>query len=83
MLQAQLPRTFYHFSVVRLYGHGVATLDRGAFGTINSEGQHFIRVSLASNLDTLEAGLRCLGAAARDEKGAQNFMLKTLPTLII
>ena len=71
------------FQLFALYGHGVATLDRGAFGTINSEGQHFIRVSLASNLDTLEAGLRCLGAAARDEKGAQNFMLKTLPTLII
>lgn len=70
------------FQLFALYHHGVATLDRGAFGTIGSEGQHFIRVSLASDLDTLQAGVDGLEAAASDEEGARDFMLNTLPSLL-
>jgi aspartate aminotransferase len=69
------------FQMFALYEHGVATLDRNAFGTVDSEGQHYIRVSLASDIDTLTSGVTRLKAAAADEKGAARFMRDTLPGL--
>ena len=54
------------FQKFALHIHGVATLGRVAFGTIESEGQHFIRLSLASDLETLKEGVRRLESASKD-----------------
>lgn len=62
------------FQLFTLYRHGVATLDRNSFGTIDSQGQHFLRISLASDLASLTEGVRRLAAAASDQIGFQEFL---------
>ena len=61
------------FQLFALYRHGVATVDRGAFGRIGSEGQHFVRISLASDRESLMEGVRRLAAAATDTAGCDAF----------
>ena len=61
------------FQLFALYRHGVATVDRGAFGRIGSEGQHFVRISLASDRESLMEGVRRLAAAAADTAGCDTF----------
>lgn len=54
--------------------HHVATLDRRSFGTIGSEGKHYLRISIATALDDLiEATLR-IAFAADDVKGFRDFI---------
>ena len=62
------------FQLFALYVHGVATLDRSAFCKIGAAGQHFLRLSTASDMDTLREGLRRLSAAALDKAGFQDFV---------
>jgi aspartate aminotransferase len=57
-----------------LYHHHVATLGRNAFGCIGTEGQHYLRLSIASELGVLEEGVRRLKAAAGDPEGFTTFM---------
>lgn len=57
-----------------LYGHGVATMDRNSFGRIGAEGQHFLRLSIATSMDRLREGIGRLRAAATDRVGFQRFM---------
>jgi bifunctional pyridoxal-dependent enzyme with beta-cystathionase and maltose regulon repressor activities len=57
-----------------LYHHHVATLDRNAFGCIGTEGQHYLRLSIASELGVLEEGVRRMKAAAADAEGFGRFM---------
>ncbi len=64
------------FQMFALYKHGVATLDRTAFGTRDTEGRHYLRISLASDLASLQEGVRRLEAAAKDEQGFAEFMDK-------
>ena len=52
----------------------MATLDRRSFGTIGSEGKHFLRISIATALDDLmEATLR-IALAADDPDGFRDFV---------
>jgi aspartate/methionine/tyrosine aminotransferase len=62
------------FQLFALYKHGVATLDRSAFGLLGSEGQHYLRISLASDIDALKAGVARLSEAATDLQGFQAFL---------
>ncbi|MCI0622618.1 MAG: hypothetical protein L0387_13320 [Acidobacteria bacterium] len=62
------------FQMFALYVHRVAVLDRRSFGQIGSDGQHCIRLSTASNLETLREGVRRLGRAAKDTPGFQGFI---------
>lgn len=62
------------FQLFALYHHGVATLDRPAFGTRDIEGRHYLRISLASDLASLQEGVRRLEAAAGDAEGFAAFM---------
>ncbi len=64
------------FQMFALYIYGVAVLDRGSFGTIGAENQEFIRLSLASSLEELEAGVARLAAAGSDPEGFKNFIEK-------
>ncbi len=57
-----------------IYRYGVATVDRHAFGSIGADGQHFLRLSVATGLDRLEEGVRRLRAAASDVEGFAAFV---------
>ena len=50
-----------------LYKHKVATLDRMSFGSIGAEGQHYIRLSTASDMNTLKEAVKRIEAAANDK----------------
>jgi hypothetical protein len=62
------------FQLFSLYKHGVATLDRSAFGLLGSEDQHYLRISLASDIDALKAGVTRLAEASVDVQGFQAFL---------
>ena len=40
-----------------LYRYGVATMDRNSFGSLGAEGQHFLRLSIATSMENLEKAL--------------------------
>jgi hypothetical protein len=54
-----------------LWRYHVATLDRRSFGRIGCEGQHYLRISVATALDDLRVGLERIEAAACDRAGFQ------------
>jgi aspartate aminotransferase len=56
-----------------LYYHGVALVDRRSFGVVKSEGQHFLRLSYATDLDTIEAGIGRIREGGRDKNGFEKF----------
>jgi len=62
------------FQMFLLYHHGVATLDRRSFGTIGSEGRHYLRLSMATDMESLKEGLRRIDAASEDMEGFRKFM---------
>jgi hypothetical protein len=49
-------------------------MDRRSFGRIGSDGLHYLRLSIATGLDDLRAGLVRIRAAAGDRAGFQAFM---------
>ena len=57
-----------------LWRYQVATMDRRSFGSIGSEGQHYLRISIATALDDLKIGLERIRKAATDVDGFQNFI---------
>jgi aspartate/methionine/tyrosine aminotransferase len=57
-----------------LWRHQVATIDRRSFGHIGSEGQHYLRFSIATARADLELGLERIRAAADDTAGFREFM---------
>ena len=64
------------FQMFLLYGHQVATLDRKSFGRIGIENFHYLRLSIATDMDSLKEGLKRIAAAAKDKKGFQQFFEK-------
>jgi aspartate/methionine/tyrosine aminotransferase len=56
-----------------IYYHGVAVVDRRSFGVIGSEGQHFVRLSIATDLESLKGGIDRMRRAASDRDGFQAF----------
>ena len=70
--QATSPSTLFQRFLLSAYR--VSTLDRRSFGTIGSEGKHFLRISIATALDDLmEATLR-IALAADDPDGFRDFV---------
>lgn len=57
-----------------LYSYGVATMDRNSFGKIGADGQHFLRLSIATSLDRLKEGVSRINAASTDLAGFVRFM---------
>jgi aspartate aminotransferase len=62
------------FQMFLLYHHFVASMDRNSFGRIGAEGQHYLRLSIASELSVLEEGVKRLEAASLDNSGFARFM---------
>ena len=52
----------------------VATLDRRSFGVIGSEGKHFLRISIATNLEDLQEAVFRIALAADDPDEFRNFV---------
>jgi aspartate aminotransferase len=61
------------FQMFLLYEHQVATLDRKSFGRIGIEGLHFLRLSIATDTDSLKEGVKRFAAASQDKKGFETF----------
>ena len=62
------------FQMFALYRHQVAVMDRRSFGAIGTAGRHFLRLSIAADLKTLEEGVRRIAAAADDTAGFADFI---------
>jgi aspartate/methionine/tyrosine aminotransferase len=56
-----------------LYYHGVATVDRRSFGVLSSEGQHFMRLSYATDMDSIREGVARIRTGAADHAGFARF----------
>lgn len=57
-----------------LYQHQVAVLDRKSFGKIGIENMHFLRLSIASELNVLNTGIARLKTAFEDTQGFSAFV---------
>ena len=62
------------FQLFLLFRHHVATLDRKSFGRIGSEGNHYLRLSIATSLEQLKVGMERLERASRDADGFLAFV---------
>ena len=62
------------FQMFLLWRYHVATMDRRSFGRIGSDGQHYLRLSIATGLDDLKRGLELIRAAAADRDGFRDFV---------
>ena len=56
-----------------LYRHGVATVERASFGRIGSEGQDFLRLSIANGMEDIRRGVGRIAEAAEDAEGFAEF----------
>jgi aspartate/methionine/tyrosine aminotransferase len=64
------------FQMFLLYEYQVATMDRKSFGRVGSEKYHYLRLSFATDTESLEEGIKRIGAAAEDRKGFSHFFEK-------
>jgi aspartate aminotransferase len=64
------------FQMFLLYDHQVATLDRKSFCRLGSENKHYLRLSVATDMDSLAEGVRRIAAASTDREGFQAFVDK-------
>lgn len=62
------------FQKFLIFRHGVATMDRQSFGVVGSQQLHFIRLSTATDIDSIKEGIRRIGAAAADKDGFAEFI---------
>ncbi len=56
-----------------LYYHGVALVDRRSFGVLGSEGQHFLRLSYATDMASLKEGVARIRKGVSDRAGFEKF----------
>jgi len=59
-----------------IYKHGVATMDRQSFGAIGTEDMHFLRLSTATDLESIKEGIARIKKASKDIEGFTEFMKK-------
>ncbi len=68
------PSTLFQMFV--LFEYQVATMDRKSFGRIGTENLHFLRISIATDKESLMEGVKRIGVAAQDKKGFKSFVEK-------
>jgi aspartate aminotransferase len=59
-----------------LFEYQVATMDRKSFGRIGTENMHFLRLSIATDIDSLKEAVSRIAQAAGDGVGFRRFMEK-------
>ncbi len=57
-----------------LYRYGVATMDRPSFGAIGAEGQHYLRLSIATGIEQIKRGVARIAEAVEDPQGFASFL---------
>ena len=57
-----------------IYRYGVATMDRQSFGSIGSKDMHFLRLSTATDLESIKKGIDRINKASKDRNGFANFI---------
>ena len=57
-----------------IYRYGVATMDRQSFGSIGSKDMHFLRLSTATDLESIKKGIDRMNKASKDRDGFANFI---------
>jgi aspartate/methionine/tyrosine aminotransferase len=57
-----------------LYRYYVATLDRKSFCRLGSEGRHYLRLSVATDIESLAEGVKRIAAASSDRAGFRTFV---------
>ena len=62
------------FQMFLLWRHRIATMDRRSFGRVGSEGEHYLRLSIATALNDLKIALEQTRIAVNDEDGFQDFV---------
>jgi len=62
------------FQLFLLHRYHVATMDRRSFCSLDSEGQHFLRLSVATAAKDLEEAVRRIDSASNDEAGFGAFI---------
>lgn len=61
------------FQMFLLFEHQVATLDRKSFGRFGSENLHYLRLSIATDMQSLKEGMTRFAAATCDRDGFRRF----------
>jgi aspartate/methionine/tyrosine aminotransferase len=64
------------FQMFLLWEYQVATMDRKSFGRVGSENYHYLRLSFATDTESLKEGIKRIGVAAQDRKGFSQFFEK-------
>ncbi len=64
------------FQMFLLFEYQVATMDRKSFGRIGTEKLHYLRLSVATDKESLTEGLNRISAASQDKKGFSQFFEK-------
>jgi aspartate aminotransferase len=62
------------FQLFLLHHYPVATMDRRSFGALDSEGQHFLRLSVATGAKDLAEAVERIDAASSDPEGFHEFI---------
>lgn len=61
------------FQMFLLYEYQVATMDRKSFGRIGAEDFHYLRLSFATDTESLKEGINRITVAVQDKKGFSQF----------
>jgi aspartate aminotransferase len=67
------------FQLFLLYEHKVATMDRRSFSKLGSEGQHFLRLSIANSDGELVEAVERIALAVEDRRGFDRFLRSGIP----
>jgi aspartate/methionine/tyrosine aminotransferase len=59
-----------------LYEYQVATMDRKSFGRIGTENLHYLRLSFATDTESLREGIKRIATAVQDRQGFRQFFEK-------
>ena len=57
-----------------LYYHGVALVERRSFGVLGNEGEHYLRLSYATDMDSIREGIRRISVGVADHDGFRRFL---------
>jgi aspartate aminotransferase len=59
-----------------LFQYQVATMDRKSFGRIGTENLHYLRISIATDIEQLRVAVSRIAEAAKDRAGFERFFAK-------
>jgi aspartate aminotransferase len=62
------------FQLFLLYEYRVATMDRRSFGIRGSDGEHYLRISIATGDDDLREAMSRIAHATKDHDGFRAFV---------